>query len=74
MKIRTIIRKYAEFDGFEVEEASDGMQAVSLCKLNSYALVIIDVMMPELDGFSAVKEIKKNKDIPVIMLSARGAE
>ena len=74
MKIRTIIRKYAEFDGFEVEEASDGMQAVSLCKLNSYVLLIVDVMMPELDGFSAVREIRKFSNVPVLMLSARGEE
>ena len=74
MKIRTIIRKYAEFDGFEVEEASDGMQAVSLCKLNSYDLLIVDVMMPALDGFSAVREIRKFSNVPVLMLSARGEE
>lgn len=74
MKIRTIIRKYAEFDGFTVEEASDGMQAVSQCKLNEYDLVIIDVMMPELDGFSAVREIRKFSNVPVLMLSARGEE
>lgn len=74
MKIRTIIRKYAEFDGFEVEEASDGMQAVSQCKLNSYDLLIVDVMMPELDGFSAVREIRKFSNVPVLMLSARGEE
>ena len=74
MKIRTIIRKYAEFDGYEVEEASDGMQAVSLCLLNHYDLVIMDVMMPELDGFSAVREIRKKSNVPVILLSARGEE
>ncbi len=74
MKIRTIIRKYAEFDGFEVEEASDGMQAVSMCKLNTYDLLIVDVMMPELDGFSAVREIRKFSNVPVLMLSARGEE
>lgn len=74
MKIRAIIRKYAEFDGFEVTEASDGMQAVSLCKLNKFDLVIIDVMMPELDGFSAVREIRKFSKVPVLMLSARGEE
>ena len=73
-KIRTVIRKYAEFDGFEVQEASDGMQAVSMCKIQSYELVIMDVMMPELDGFSAVKEIRKFSTVPVIMLSARGEE
>lgn len=74
MKIRTIIRKYAEFDGFAVEEASDGMQAVSMCKLNTYDLLIVDVMMPELDGFSAVREIRKFSNVPVLMLSARGEE
>lgn len=74
MKIRAIIRKYAEFDGFEVEEASDGMQAVSQCSLKHFDLVIIDVMMPELDGFSAVREIRKFSNVPVLMLSARGEE
>ncbi len=74
MKIRSIIRKYAEFEGFEVEEASDGMQALDLCRLYPYDLVIMDVMMPELDGFSAVKEIRKYSRVPVIMLSARGEE
>ena len=73
-KIRAIIRKYAEFDGYEVEEASDGMQAVSLCRMNEYDLVIMDVMMPELDGFSAVREIRKKSKVPVVMLSARGEE
>jgi len=73
-KIRSIIRKYAEFDGFSVEEASDGMQAVSLCRLKTYDLVIMDVMMPELDGFSAVREIRKRSNVPVLMLSARGEE
>ena len=73
-KIRTIIRKYAEFEGYEVEEAYDGMQAVSLCRLHAYDFVIMDVMMPELDGFSAVREIRKHSDVPVLMLSARGEE
>lgn len=73
-KIREVIREYAEFNEFEVSEASDGMDAVALCKDNDYDLIIMDVMMPKLDGFSAVKEIKKTKDIPVIMLSARGEE
>jgi DNA-binding response OmpR family regulator len=73
-KIREVIREYAEFNEFEVTEASDGMDAVALCKDNDYDIIIMDVMMPKLDGFSAVKEIKKTKDIPVIMLSARGEE
>ena len=73
-KIRDIIREYAEFEGYEVDEAEDGMVALGLCKLNDYDLIIMDVMMPKLDGFSAVKEIQKIKNIPVIMLSARGEE
>ncbi|MBQ2160969.1 MAG: response regulator transcription factor [Firmicutes bacterium] len=73
-KIREIIKEYAEFSGYEVTEAEDGMVALGLCKLNDYDLIIMDIMMPKLDGYSAVKEIKKIKDIPVIMLSARGEE
>ncbi len=73
-KIREVIREYAEFNGYEVTEAGDGMSAVGLCKLNEYDLVILDIMMPKLDGFSACKEIKKIQDVPIIMLSARGEE
>lgn len=73
-KIREVVKEYAEFSGYEVTEAADGMSAIGLCKLNDYDLIIMDVMMPKLDGFSSVKEIKKIKDIPVIMLSARGEE
>lgn len=73
-KIREVIREYAEFNGYEVTEAADGMSAVGLCKLNEYDLVILDIMMPKLDGFSACKAIKKIQDVPIIMLSARGEE
>ena len=73
-KIREVIREYSEFNGYEVEEAADGMEAVNLCRLNDYDLIIMDIMMPKLDGYSACKEIKKTKNIPVIMLSARGEE
>ena len=73
-KIREVIKEYAEFSGYEVTEAEDGMSAIGLCKLNDYDLIIMDIMMPKLDGFSACKEIKKLKDIPVIMLSASGEE
>ena len=73
-KIREVIKEYAEFNGYEVTEAGDGMSAVGLCKLNQYDLVILDIMMPKLDGFSACKEIKKIQDVPIIMLSARGEE
>ena len=73
-KIREVIKEYAEFSGFEVTEAEDGMSAVGLCKLNDYDLIVMDIMMPKLDGFSACKEIRKTKDIPTIMISARGEE
>jgi len=63
-----------KFEGHEVIEAENGMQAVELCRENDYDIIIMDVMMPELDGFSAVKEIRKKKTTPVIMLTARGEE
>ena len=72
--IRNIIKKYAVFEGYEIDEATNGMEAIELCKKEKFDLVIMDVMMPELDGFSAVREIKKASDIPVIMLSARTEE
>ena len=73
-RIRALIRKYAEFDGHSVTEAGDGMEAVLLCRKNQYDLIIMDIMMPELDGFSACREIRKVTDTPIIMLSARGEE
>lgn len=72
--IRNIIKKYAVFEGYTVTEASNGMEAIELCRSNSFDLIIMDVMMPELDGFSAVREIRKTSDAPVVMLSARGEE
>ena len=72
--IRAGFREYAEFLNFEVTEAKDGMEAVALCRQNDFDVIIMDVMMPRMDGFTAVSEIKKIKDIPVLMLSARGEE
>ena len=73
-KIREIIKKYAIFEGHTVVEATDGMDAVNKVRQQDFDIIIMDVMMPELDGFSAVKEIRKKSDCPVIMLSARGEE
>ena len=73
-RIRTLIAKYAAFEGYRTEEAGNGLQAVEMCRAKHYDLVIMDVMMPELDGFSAVREIRKADNVPVIMLSARGEE
>ena len=74
--IRSLIRKYAEFEGNQVTEAENGMEAVELCRRHpgAYDIIIMDVMMPELDGFSAVAEIRKTCNTPVLMLSARGEE
>ncbi len=72
--IRNVVREYAEFEGYQVTEAENGMEAVALCSEHDYDLIIMDVMMPRLDGYSACKEIHKKKNIPVIMLSARGEE
>ncbi len=72
--IRNVLKEYVEFEGNEAFEATDGMEAVRMCRDNDYDIILMDVMMPKLDGFSAVKEIRKTKDIPVIMLSARGEE
>ena len=72
--IRNVISEYAKFDGFETAEAADGMEAVEMCRSEDYDLIIMDIMMPRLDGYSAVKEIRKTKQTPVIMLSARGEE
>ena len=73
-RIRTLIRKYAEFEGHTVTEAGDGMEAVNLCRTQTFDLIIMDIMMPELDGFSACREIRKSTDTPILMLSARGEE
>ncbi|MDE6021385.1 MAG: response regulator transcription factor [Ruminococcus sp.] len=72
--IRNVVREYAEFEEYEVTEAENGMEAVKLCRQQNFDLIIMDVMMPRLDGFSAVKEIRKKDSTPVIMLSARGEE
>ena len=72
--IRNVLKEYVEFEGNQAFEAADGMEAVRMCRDNDYDIILMDVMMPKLDGFSAVKEIRKTKDTPVIMLSARGEE
>ncbi len=73
-QIRTLIRKYAEFMGYAVTEAENGMEAVSMAKTGVYDLIIMDIMMPEVDGFFACREIRRFSSVPVIMLSARGEE
>ena len=73
-KIRTIIRKYGEFEGYKITEVSNGIEAIEVCKKQDFDLIILDIMMPELDGFSTCRKMRETKDIPIIMLSARGEE
>ena len=73
-KIREVIKEYAEYEGHSVSEAVDGMQAVEMAKEQDFDIIIMDVMMPRLDGFSACKEIRKFKTTPILMLSARTEE
>ena len=72
--IRAVIKRYARFEGHETVEACNGREAVELCKKEGFDVVIMDIMMPVLDGYGAVKEIRKNSDVPVIMLTAKGEE
>ncbi len=73
-KIRLIIRKYAEAEKYEVDEAKDGMEALLKVRANNYDLIILDVIMPKLDGFEACRSIKEIKNIPIIMVSAKNDE
>lgn len=73
--IRSVIKEYATYSGYEIYEAEDGIYAVQMCKKEKFDLIIMDVMMPKLDGFATIREIRSfNKEVPFLMLSARGEE
>lgn len=72
--IREVIKEYLLLEGYQVSEAENGYLALELVKENDYDLIIMDIMMPKMDGYQAVKEIKNIKDIPILMLSARAEE
>jgi len=72
--LRAVLKRYAQFDGHEVTEAGDGTEAVKACAKEQFDIIIMDIMMPEMDGFSAVEEIRKTSDVPIIMLTAKGEE
>ncbi len=74
VKIRQLIKKYAEFEGHRIYESADGISALAMCRQYTFDIIIMDIMMPELDGFSACREIRKSSNVPIIMLSARGEE
>ncbi|MBQ9009855.1 MAG: response regulator transcription factor [Clostridia bacterium] len=72
--IREIIRRYAELEGYEITEASDGLEALALCREHEFDAAVMDVMMPGMDGFTVCREVRKIRDIPMLMLSAKGTE
>ena len=72
--IRNVIKEYALNEGYTVDEAEDGNEAIEKVEENNYDLIIMDIMMPHKDGFSSAKEIKEIKNIPIIFLSARTEE
>ena len=72
--IRNVIKEYLMMENYTVDEAGDGQEAIEKSKNNDYNLIIMDIMMPKMDGYQACKEIKKTKDVPFIMLSARSEE
>jgi len=72
--LRAVIKRYAQLDGHEAAEAGNGLEAVEACKKEKFDIIVMDIMMPKMDGFAAVKEIRKASDVPIIMLSARGEE
>ena len=73
-RIRELIRKYAVYEGYVVDEAENGAQAIEKCRRESYDMIIMDIMMPEMDGFDAVRSLRAFSSAPVIMLSARSEE
>ncbi len=73
-RIREVITEYLSLENFVVDEARDGVEALEKAQNTNYALIIMDIMMPKMDGYQACKEIKKLYDVPFIMLSARAEE
>ena len=72
--IRDMIKEYISLEGYIIDEAQNGVEALELFKQNNYSLIILDVMMPKMDGWFTCKEIRKTSQVPVIMLTARGEE
>lgn len=73
-RMRDMIKEYTSLEGYDIDEAADGVKALELFKQNKYSLIILDVMMPKIDGWSVCREIRKTSNVPIIMLTARGEE
>jgi DNA-binding response OmpR family regulator len=72
--IREMIREYTSLEGYEIDEAADGVEALNFFKQQEYTLIILDIMMPRMDGWTVCREIRKTSQVPIIMLTARGEE
>ncbi|MCH5185462.1 MAG: response regulator transcription factor [Oscillospiraceae bacterium] len=72
--IREVIKDYFEDAGFEVTEAADGAEAIELAEEREFDLILLDIMLPKVDGFSVCRKIRKTKSVPIIMITARGEE
>jgi DNA-binding response OmpR family regulator len=73
-RIRDMIKEYTSLEDYDIDEASNGIEALELFKQHKYSLIILDVTMPKIDGFTVCREIRKTSNVPVIMLTARGEE
>ena len=73
-RIRSIVREYAQAEDWVFEEAGDGEEALRLFAAGNFSLVVLDVMMPRLDGWGVLKQIRKTSTLPVILLTARNEE
>lgn len=74
LSIRLGIREFAEYQGYEVEEAANGKEAVERCRQKDFDVIIMDIMMPEMDGYHVLQELRKTSNIPVMILSAKDAD
>lgn len=74
ISVRDTVRKYAKLNGYDAAEATNGLQAIEYCRQRSFDAVILDVLMPELDGFAACREIRTFSDVPIIFLSSHCLE
>jgi DNA-binding response OmpR family regulator len=73
-RIRDMIKEYTSLEDYDIDEASNGIEALELFKKHKYSLIILDVMMPKIDGYTVCRKIRKTSNVPVIMLTARGEE
>lgn len=73
-RIREMLSEYFQAEGYIIDQAADGIEALKLFDKSRYSLVILDIMMPKMDGWTVLRRLRKTSQVPVIMLSARGEE